>query len=315
MKIEKPTSSTKILSGPDNQMANIDSIGDLLNSMKVISGQFDGKDSDRIWFRGEQDINRQLQPSVFRKDNKLAEVETHLTTRFQVKASQFLHNCPVPTAYDEWLTLMQHYGLPTRALDWSLSPLVALFFATQPKKDEKETDGVIYVLFPRILNQAEHSEPFVLPMFNRTVKAAIAPAFTSKEQLPIRRKSNHHRSEKSLIRGSIIACYASYYNPRVQLQQSAFTIHTSKDRTINDIDAQCLFKLRIPHAAKKNLFESLTILGITEDFLSPDLSTIAKQVKTLGENRAIAICSTQIAANKTNYRQEYASKFRLTHFK
>lgn len=45
------------------------------------------------------------------------------------------------------LMLMQHYGAPTRLLDWSLSPIIAAFFATHEDVDndnDKDKDGVIW---------------------------------------------------------------------------------------------------------------------------------------------------------------------------
>ena len=55
--------------------------------------------------------------------------ELRLLRKFRARAHLRHHTCPDYFDYFGWLSLMRHYGLPTRLLDWSESPLVAAYFA------------------------------------------------------------------------------------------------------------------------------------------------------------------------------------------
>jgi hypothetical protein len=240
----------------------VHSIGDLAEEVKKLSPA-----SQQWLFRGQADAVWGLSPSVHR--GYTSQQERYLTNEFRVRARSRYFSCPVSNDYPGWLALMQHYGLPTRLLDWTYSPLIAAFFALHPDyvipACSAKRDACIWALDARKLNQSQGFEPLIFPLDASSYEPLIVPAFKNREEL-----------------NTVGAAMAIEHDPRIQLQQGAFTIHSCR----TPIDAmegagEWLHKLVIANGAIPRLFEELTLLGVRKYSLFPDLSALTSELRAI----------------------------------
>lgn len=93
-------------------------------------------------YRGLSDSSYRLETSLRRLGGPFRTLERHLLRNFRKYASGVSTQFP---SFWHLLALAQHHGLPTRLLDWTYSPYVALHFATA-NFDRYDLDGVIWVV-------------------------------------------------------------------------------------------------------------------------------------------------------------------------
>jgi hypothetical protein len=241
----------------------ISSVSELLSAL-----QKQTKLRDLIWFRGHAQLRWKLLPSLARNPAHLRQ-ETDVIKRFiQLAVPHLIES--LPQSDWDWIFLMQHHRVPTRLLDWSESPLAALWFAVNSTSTEDlQSDGAVWCLDPLALNREAR------------LRGRLETELPGFESDPILDNYLPDRQDQGAGQNPVAAS-GRRNSRRMAAQLGNFTIFDRSLNSIEEVGARNhVWRLVIPAAAKAQISEELRLLRFTELTLFPDLDRVANLTREL----------------------------------
>jgi hypothetical protein len=255
-------------------------------------------------FRGQQDASWLLSSTLQRAEHQdgstsviLTSIEQHLIEEFQRRAHHFLPDPPPLEDLIDWMALIQHFGGPTRLLDFTKSFYVAAFFAVERASTECAMWCVNhYALFKglgRFFNI--DMEKSVLPYWQVSHRAAAV----AQEQI----KANPHSFEKFIfevqpfrlnqrlaVQQGLFLCPLSPDVPFMESLAATFTLPPSvfADAKTEELrppyeikklnDEVAVIKLLLPPAIQHDVLQDLWNMNVTAATLFPGLDGLARSM-------------------------------------
>jgi len=255
---------------------------DTLNAYLNIIDGYAQDPLDPFWFRGVGDTDYPLIPSLYRHQTyrtkeELFSLEKKILVRFRERSLPYL---TVPLTKNwEYLFLMQHYGVPSRLLDWTENPFVVVFFARTAAKLDNTMGkymkpAAVWLRSPRLWNQKVFAhvsyQGVALSISDRSLDA-YEPLSSATDEPP----------------AYPAAMYGLHNSPRIVAQRGVFTIFGSKIESmdalfLNDsFQDNTLLKIVLPANKIQELLNKLISTGHTDSMMFPSLEGLAQETKRI----------------------------------
>lgn len=245
-------------------VAVVNTLSEIVEHIRVWNHQ-----NDELWFRGQSESHWPLQPGAYRLPFRQQSESSFVEHFRRLAASDAMR-----FGLDEWgwIAFAQHHGVPTRLLDWSTSPMPALYFAVSGDIPDKVTHSAFFMIKPwdmnkQYFNNAERHGPILLS--------------DSKGDLESFRPDNARGRQSP---DKPVAVIAPTTFDRLRFQSGTFTMYIEPHGGIYDeydpisSESYC-HKVLIPRESREQILEDLAILGVDEYAIYRDNDRLAAQVK------------------------------------
>lgn len=253
---------------PEERVA--ETLNDVLDEVRKIGAN---SSTGTLWFRGASSATHELIPRLFRGPETAAVLlgrEAEMVSQFKSRSRPLLRG----ESHSDWgyLFIMQHYGVPTRLLDWSENCFLALYFALSVAAEKGfASDAALWVVDPAAWNAQ------TFPGMGAPGQALHAESAQLNNYAPGREVDN--------MTDGAAAMFALYNNPRITAQRGVFTVFGREKDSMEAIfdrkgfPATALTKLCLPQASLESLNAEVRTLGFRESMIYPDLGGLASEIR------------------------------------
>ncbi|QEL56864.1 FRG domain-containing protein [Chromobacterium paludis] len=252
---------------------HVKTIDELMHNLNILPNNF--------VFRGQSDATWGLQSTLERTlgikwdAQNARKYEDYSLDAFKSKYHIYSGSEHIPKSKLSWLSVMQHYGVPTRLIDFTTSPYIALYFALETYNPLTNKDLSIYCLdYSAIMEKSIDYIKSKDKLFKES-----RTSIQGKQDIIFDETVDRYAYDIAWITEPI------ELNARIDRQSGTFLISGNLEETIESIINSTLYdkctinKIIIPSILYEGIYVALRKMSINSKSIYGDLSGLAKSIR------------------------------------